>query len=75
MKYDFNEIYQRIVLEKWEYDSVINGFLVIFMFVVDIDLVFFVEVCQVLIEVCNCREFGYLVYYDDFKDVLVFWYD
>ncbi len=29
MKYDFNEIYQRIASEKWEYDSVINGFPVI----------------------------------------------
>lgn len=75
MKYDFNEIYQRIASEKWEYDSVINGFPVIPMSVADTDLVSPVEVRQALIEVCNRREFGYPAYHDDFKDVLASWYD
>ncbi|SUH01350.1 aminotransferase [Salmonella enterica subsp. enterica] len=39
MKYDFNETYQRTASEKWEYDSVINGFPVIPMSVADTDLV------------------------------------
>ncbi|ECG5348979.1 aminotransferase class I/II-fold pyridoxal phosphate-dependent enzyme [Salmonella enterica] len=75
MKYDFNETYQRTASEKWEYDSVINGFPVIPMSVADTDLVSPVEVRQALIEVCNRREFGYPAYHDDFKDVLASWYE
>ncbi|MEZ9504703.1 MalY/PatB family protein [Vibrio sp. 10N.261.52.C2] len=75
MKYDFNEVIVRKGSEKWEYDSVIDGYKVIPMSVADTDLVSPIEVKEALINVCTRGEFGYPAYHEDFKDVLAAWYD
>lgn len=75
MKYDFNEIYDRQMSEKWMYDSVIDGYPVIPMSVADTDLVAPIEVRLALMDVCSRREFGYPGYHADFKDVLASWFE
>ena len=75
MIYDFNEQFDRIMSEKWVYDSVIDGHKVMPMGVADMDLVSPIEVRDALMSVCRRREFGYPAYHADYKQVLASWFE